>query len=180
MTLTARSIALAILLGVGVAVASALSPAREAMLVAPVDAMSHGRREYTAQMHKGRDLVVAILLALRPPWLPGCLPSRDKPLFGYLATVFLIVAAAYAIPALVSFLSFSPRKLSEELLGVEGLLASRSLAASLNRTSVLVAALSTAIAMMVSVGIMVGSFRQTVVTWMDGQLTRGSLYSSRG
>jgi putative ABC transport system permease protein len=53
---------------------------------------------------------------------------------------------------------------------VEGLLASRSLAASLNRTSVLVAALSTAIAMMVSVGIMVGSFRQTVVTWMNGQL----------
>jgi putative ABC transport system permease protein len=57
-----------------------------------------------------------------------------------------------------------------KLLGAEGLLAARSLAASLNRTSVLVAALSTAIAMMVSVGIMVGSFRQTVVTWMNGQL----------
>jgi putative ABC transport system permease protein len=40
----------------------------------------------------------------------------------------------------------------------------------LRRTSVLVAALSTAIAMMTSVGIMVGSFRQTVTSWMDSQL----------
>jgi len=53
---------------------------------------------------------------------------------------------------------------------VEGLLASRSLAGSLRRTAVLVGALSTAIAMMTAVGIMVGSFRQTVVVWMDKQL----------
>ena len=50
------------------------------------------------------------------------------------------------------------------------MLASRSLAASLRRTSVLVGALATAVAMMVSVGIMVGSFRQTVVSWMSHQL----------
>ena len=168
--LTAHSVALAILIGVSVAVASALSPAREAMLVPPVDALSQGRREYTAQMHKGRDLVIATFLAAL-----GALASRmpavaGKPFFGYLATVLLIIAAAYAIPALVSFLSSRSAQTLRKLLGVEGLLASRSLAASLYRTSVLVAALSTSIAMMVSVGIMVGSFRQTVVTWMNGQL----------
>jgi putative ABC transport system permease protein len=56
------------------------------------------------------------------------------------------------------------------LLGVEGLLASRSLRASLLRSSVLVGALSTAIAMVTAVGIMVGSFRETVVAWMGDQL----------
>jgi putative ABC transport system permease protein len=55
-------------------------------------------------------------------------------------------------------------------MGVEAMLAARSLAGSLRRTSVLVGALSTAIAMMTSVGIMVGSFRQTVITWMDKEL----------
>ena len=55
-------------------------------------------------------------------------------------------------------------------MGVEALLASRSLGGSLRRTSVLVAALATAIAMMTSVGIMVGSFRQTVLTWLDSEL----------
>jgi putative ABC transport system permease protein len=168
--LTLHSIALAILIGVGVAVASAFSPAREAMLVPPVDAMSRGRREYAAQMHKRRDLVIAIFLAVAAAFASQLPAIARKPLFGYLATILLIIAAAYAIPALVSFLSFLTAQSLQRLLGVEGLLASRSLAASLNRTSVLVAALSTAIAMMVSVGIMVGSFRQTVVTWMNDQL----------
>ncbi len=168
--LTPDSVALAILIGVGVAVASALSPAREAMRVPPVDAMSHGHREYTAQMHKGRDLVIAAVLAVAAAFASRLPAFAGKPVFGYLATVLLIVAAAYAIPGLVSFLSSLTARSLQKILGVEGLLASRSLAASLNRTSVLVAALSTAIAMMVSVGIMVGSFRQTVVTWMNGQL----------
>src|SRR2546427_65583 len=48
---------------------------------------------------------------------------------------------------------------------------SPALAASLRRTSVLVGALSTAIAMMTSVGIMVGSFRQTVLFWMSDRLS---------
>jgi len=168
--LTPGSVALAILIGVGVAVASALSPAREAMLVPPVDAMSRGRREYTAQMHKNRDLVAALVLAAAAAFASQMPPVARKPLFGYLAALLLIVAAAYAIPALVSLLPSLLARSLRKLLGVEGLLASRSLAASLNRTSVLVAALSTAMAMMVSVGIMVGSFRQTVVTWMNGQL----------
>jgi putative ABC transport system permease protein len=170
MELTFYSVALAILIGVGVATASALSPAREAMQVPPVDAMSRGRREYTAQMHKGRDLLIAILLAAAAALASKMPAVAGKPLCGYLATIFLIVAAAYAIPALVSFLSNLTAQFLQKFLGVEGLLASRSLAASLNRTSVLVAALSTALAMVVSVGIMVGSFRQTVVDWMNGQL----------
>jgi putative ABC transport system permease protein len=58
---------------------------------------------------------------------------------------------------------------------VESLLAGRSLAASLSRTSVVVGALATAIAMMASVGIMVGSFRETVALWLDIQL-RADLY----
>ena len=56
------------------------------------------------------------------------------------------------------------------VFGVEALLATRSLAGSLRRTSVLVGALSTAIAVLTAVGIMVGSFRETVVVWMDDLL----------
>jgi putative ABC transport system permease protein len=168
--LTPSSVALALLVGVGVAVVSALAPAREAMQVSPVDAMARGRREYTAQMHKGRDLVIALLLGLAGVIVSTMPAVAGKPLFGYLATILLIAASAYAIPALVSFLSSLTAHVLGKLVGVEGLLASRSLAASLRRTSVLVAALSTAIAMMVSVGIMVGSFRETVVNWMNDQL----------
>jgi putative ABC transport system permease protein len=167
---TPDSLGLALLIGVGVSVVSALSPAREAMQVSPVDAMAQGRREYIARAHKGRDLAVAAVLAGLAALAARMPAYAGKPFFGYLATILLIAAAAYAMPALVDFLSGITAGLLGKLFGVEAMLASRSLAASLRRTSVLVGALATAVAMMVSVGIMVGSFRQTVVNWMDNQL----------
>ena len=168
--LTPYSLALAVLIGVGVAVVSALSPAREAMQVSPVDAMAQGRREYLARAHKGRDLVIAGVLAGLAALAARMPAFAGKPFFGYLAAILLIAAAAYAMPALVNSISGVAAGVLGKLLGVEAMLASRSLAASLRRTSVLVGALATAVAMMVSVGIMVGSFRQTVVSWMNNQL----------
>jgi len=168
--LTASSFALAIFVGVGVAIVSAISPAREAMLVAPVEAMARGRREFAARVNKTHDLIVALALAIVAIAASLAPAVAGKPVFGYLAALGLIAASAYAIPALVGFLSRWTSKKLGRLFGVETLLASRSLVASLGRTSVLVGALSTAVAMMTSVGIMVGSFRQTVVKWMDAEL----------
>jgi putative ABC transport system permease protein len=84
--------------------------------------------------------------------------------------VLLIASSALAIPAVVFVTTSLTSNFLRRIMGVEAMLASRSLAGSLRRTSVLVGALSTAIAMMTSVGIMVGSFRQTVIQWMDSEL----------
>ena len=62
---------------------------------------------------------------------------------------------------------------------MEALLASRGLLGSLRRTSVLVGALSTAIAMLAAVGIMVGSFRETVVRWMGDLFRRIFIFVPR-
>lgn len=168
--LNASSVFLALLIGIGVSVASAYSPAREASFVPPVEAMSRGRREYDVSVHKILDLWIALAFAIAAIFASRAPAIGGKPLFGYLAAILLIAASALAIPFFVdTAVSFSS-KLIRKLLGVEAFLAGRSLAASLRRTSVLVAALSTAIAMMTSVGIMVGSFRQTVVVWMSDQL----------
>jgi len=167
---TPFSVALALAIGVGVTTLSALSPAREAMRVSPTDAMAQGRREYLAQVHKGRDLAIALLAAVCGALAAKAPAIGGKPVFGYLASLLLVVAAAYAIPALVHSVSRITPRILGNVFGVEALLASRSLAGSLRRTSVLVGALATAVAMVVSVGIMVGSFRQTVVNWMNNQL----------
>jgi len=168
--LSASSFAAALLIGLGVSLASAFGPAREAMQVAPVDAMARGRREYASRMHSGRDLGIAVVLAIAAAALSRLPAIGGKPVYAYVATLALIAAAAYAIPGMVSFVAATTTSLLRKLIGVEALLASRSLVASLGRTSVLVGALATAVAMMTSVGIMVGSFRQTVVSWMDHQL----------
>ncbi len=168
--LTPGAVALGLLVGVGMSLASAASPAREASLVSPVEAMARGEREYAARVHKFRDLWVAVGLALLGIAASRLPPIAGKPFFGYAAALLMIAASALAIPALISGLTAISSGLLRRMLGIEAMLASRSLTSSLRRTSVLVGALSTAIAMTTSVGIMVGSFRQTVQVWMDDQL----------
>jgi putative ABC transport system permease protein len=168
--LNAASVLLALTIGVGVAVASAYSPAREASLVSPVEAMARGRREYDVRVHKSRDFWLALVLGVAAAAASRVPAVAGRPLFGYLAAILLVAASALAMPAFVDALTSLSSKLLGKFFGVEALLASRSLAASLRRTSVLVGALSTAIAMMTAVGIMVGSFRQTVMIWMQDQL----------
>src|SRR5579883_1433116 len=165
-----RIIGLALMVGIGVAVLSAISPAREAAQVSPVEAMARGRREYILRVEKWRDLWIAVGLGIAGV-AAAKIPAIDgKPLFGYLSAILFIGASALAMPALVEALLAAGTRVLTALLGVEALLASRSLKGSLRRTAVLVGALSTAVAMMTSVGIMVGSFRQTVVVWMNSQL----------
>ena len=168
--LTPISAFLAVLVGVGAAVASAYSPAREASVVPPVEAMVHGRREYTTQVHKTRDVWIAVAVGLAAAAASRAPAIGGKPLFGYFASLLLICASAFAMPALVNAIAGVAAWLLKRVLGVEAVLASRSLSSSLRRTSVLVGALSTAIAMMTAVGIMVGSFRETVLLWMGDQL----------
>jgi len=168
--LDAASVALALAIGVGVAVVSAYSPAREASQVSPVEAMARGRREYDVRVHKTRDFRLALVLGLAAAAASRAPAVAGKPFFGYLAAILLVAASALAMPAFIEVITLFSSKLLGKLFGVEALLASRSLAASLRRTSVLVGALSTAIAMMTAVGIMVGSFRQTVMIWMEDQL----------
>jgi putative ABC transport system permease protein len=168
--LSVGSGALALIVGVAVAVGAALAPAREASLVSPVEAMARGAKELTARSNQWRDLLFALLLAACGSALALAPPVRGLPLFGYAAAPVLVAAAAFAMPALVHGLTGLSGGVLRRLLGVEAMLAARSLNGSLRRTAVLAGALATAVAMMASVGIMVGSFRETVRVWMENQL----------
>jgi putative ABC transport system permease protein len=157
-------------IGVLVSVVSALAPAWEASQVVPAEAMARGRRDHQVRMHQGRGLAFGAVLALAA-WFAASQPAvSGKPLFGYLAALLMIGASTLAIPALISVLSGAIAGVAGRIFGVEALLASRSLAGSMRRTAVLVGALSTGIAMLSAVGIMVGSFRQTVLLWMEDRL----------
>jgi putative ABC transport system permease protein len=161
--------------GLAVAVASALAPALETLNVTPTEAMSRGAHEHRARLRWRVWLAAAGVMAAVSFELARLGSWHGFPAAGYAAAFTSIAAAALAAPALVLGVERATRR----LLGarVETLLAGRSLTASLARTSVIVSALATAIAMMVSVGIMVGSFRETVVAWLDVQL-RADLFVS--
>jgi putative ABC transport system permease protein len=166
-SLTWETTLLGIVMGVGISLVSALGPAWEASRVAPVEAMARGSREHQVRVHRWRWAAAAAVLALIA-WIASQQNAvNGKPIYGYLSALLAIVACALAIPALVAGFTLITAGLIPRLFGVEALVATRSLAGSLRRTSVLVGALSTAIAVLTAVGIMVGSFRETVLVWMD-------------
>ena len=163
----------ALLTGAIVSLAAAWGPAREAVSIAPTEAMSRGAHEHRARLRWRRALLWSACFAAAAAALSRVAPVAGYPAGAYAAAVASVAAAAFAAPALV----LGAHRLLRPLLGgwVEGLLAARSLEASLSRTSVVVAALATAISMMAAVGLMVGSFRETVLVWLDVQL-RADLY----
>jgi putative ABC transport system permease protein len=67
--------------------------------------------------------------------------------------------------------------LGERLFGILGRMAPRDINRSLSRTSVAIAALMTAVSVIVGVSIMIGSFRHTVVQWLD-QTLQADVYIS--
>lgn len=168
--LTVSSVLAGTGMGIAVTILAALAPAMEAGHVPPVQAMARGREEYVITTYSRAMSVAAgfmLLVAIGFSRLP---PIDGAPIFAYCAALLFVAGAAAWIPQLVS--SFAPvaGRISRKLAGVEALLAMRGLRASIGRTSVLIASLATAVAMTAAVGIMVGSFRETVRVWMDSQL----------
>jgi len=171
--LTSGEFLIALAAGSVVSLLSAFAPAREAMNVPPTEAMSRGAHEHRARLRWRRWLAGSAALAALAAAASQLRPIADFPVGGYLSALLAVSAASLAAPALVLLVDRLARAVTRRR--AESLLASRGLAASLSRTSLVVSALATAIAMMASVGIMVGSFRETVSVWLDEQL-RADLY----
>jgi len=173
--LSATSVVGAVLAGTGVAFVSALIPAREAARVAPAEAMQKEAREHRPRLHLKRDFAIAAGAAMVAIILSQFGPIGGRPVLGYLATLFAVAGTAMVSPAFVVGVIRLLRGPLRRLGGAAGLIAGRSLTASLSRTSIVVTALATAISMMVSVGVMVGSFRETVQVWLES-LLRADIY----
>lgn len=153
-------------LGVTISLIAALAPAMEASLVTPMEAMARGRNEFNVKTISAKSIYAALALMIAAGAL-SLLPAIDgQPIFAYVAVLFLIAGTAMAIPNVVAWFS----RLTHGWLNVEAQLAMQSLRASIGRTSIIAAALTAAVAMTAAVGIMVGSFRETVSVWMDQRL----------
>lgn len=158
----------AFVLGVLAALAAAAFPALDAATTAPAITMrAHGferRRPRFAPRAAlaGLGLLLLALACTRVPALDGV------PVFGYAAGLLIIFGGSLCAPLAVDALAragttFAARR---PTLG----LAAANLAGAPLRTAVAVASLMIAIGMMVSVAVLVASFRTTIVAWADETL----------
>lgn len=155
-------------LGLGATVLTALVPATEASFTPPRTVLR--RSSVEERIRTAIPLVTGlgiVLLALGFGLL--WLPSRS--LWLSFAGLFgLVFGCALLTPLATLLLMQLLRPVGGRLFGLLGRMAARDVIAALSRTSVAIAALMIAMSVTVGVGIMVGSFRQTVITWLETSL----------
>ncbi|WP_298816542.1 FtsX-like permease family protein [Chloroflexus sp.] len=159
-------------LGVIATLLAALAPALEAMYTPPRAVLRRSSIEDRVRWATPRLAGGGIaLLALGGALL--ALPAQAGAPGLYIAfggLFAIVIGAAFLTPlALVSLMRLLQPGLGRAL-GILGRMAARDVVASLSRTAVAVAALMVAVSVTIGVGIMIGSFRQTVINWLEQSL----------
>jgi putative ABC transport system permease protein len=165
-TLTLVPVALMLSLGLGVAVATlgSLIPALEAARAAPALALRAGDEERVFQrlrrLWPGLATLSAAVLAAALP------PVAGLPLFGYVAIALLLLGSLMLMPRLaVVLLALLPAP-----RGPAPQLALAQLRGAPGQVAVSLAAIVASLSLMVSMAIMVTSFRDALDAWLEGIL----------
>ncbi len=156
-------------LGIGATMLATLAPASEAAAAQPASAMSRATVERGAQRRSNLGVVAALLAVLIAAALLTLAPGTLE--VGFAALFFVLMAGALATPAATAALMTALAVPAYRIFGLNGLMAVRGVRASLSRTGVATAALAVAVAAVVGVGLMISSFRASLIAWLDVTLT---------
>ncbi len=157
-----------LIVGVGAAVGAALVPAWEARRTVPQSSLYRSNLEDKARQAARWLLILFLVLGaggILLLWLPGV-----SLIITFAGLFIVLIACAFLTPGITAASMNWLTPLGGSLLGPIGRLAPRDINRSLSRTSVAIAALMIAVAVIVGVSIMVGSFRQTVAQWLENTL----------
>ncbi len=193
--IAAESLVKGALVGVGATVAAAALPAWEAAAAPPRLALSRSGIEERARRLAPLSALAAVagmvlgglLLAIPPQALARLVGESQADARNIGPTLSLAVSFAGIFFVTIAFALLAPIAtlaamrgvvpLTGRIFGVLGRLAPRSVAAALSRTAVAIAALMVAVSVTIGVGLMIASFRTTVIGWL-GQTLWGDIYIS--
>jgi len=162
-----------LVIGVVSALLAALVPALEAMRTSPQTILQRSSLENKVQQllpWLGLSWVIITLVGI------GLLRLQAGLVVAFAGLFAIVLGSALLTPPVTTVLMTAVQPLTRPL-GVLGRLAPRDIVRSLSRTSVTIAALMVAVSVIVGVSIMVGSFRVTVVQWLD-QTLQADIYVS--
>jgi putative ABC transport system permease protein len=154
-------------MGIFASVLSSIGPAREASKIAPKEALALGTLETKIKTRLGYFSVIGVGLLILSLVLALQRPISHRPIFGFLAALLILIGVSFLIPSATTFLNRLVAPLLHRLFGPEGKLASRYVHDSMARTAITIAALMTALSMLISISIMILSFRKTVDLWVE-------------
>jgi putative ABC transport system permease protein len=154
-------------MGVLASVLSSIGPAREASKIAPKEALALGTLETKIRTRLSHFNLVGIGFLILSFLFAIQKPIFQRPLFGFLAALLILIGVSFLIPSVTTLLNRLLAPFLHFLFGSEGKLASRYIHDSMARTVITIAALMTALSMLISISIMILSFRKTVDLWVE-------------
>ncbi|MGB3614444.1 MAG: FtsX-like permease family protein [Elainellaceae cyanobacterium] len=155
-------------IGIVAALVASLIPAIEAMRTSPQSSLQRSSLESKVQQVLPWLVLAWGLFTLGGIGLLSIKNGGLVIAFGGLFAILL--AAALLTPPLTALLMQGLSPLLNNLVGMIGKMAPRDITRSLSRTSIAIASLMVAVSVIVGVSVMVGSFRTTVVQWLDQTL----------
>ncbi|MGE5621155.1 MAG: FtsX-like permease family protein [archaeon] len=162
------SLAKGAVLGIGATLLAALKPSLEASAVPPRLALSRSEQEINLRRKIPRLTILGIFFLAAGAVILS-LPYKSI-ILSYIGVLPVILGFSLLTPVMILYSMKFLSRLSGRLFGLTGRMAGRSIVAQISRTAVAVAALSIAVSASVGIGTMVSSFRQTVLTWLNGNL----------
>lgn len=161
---------LGLIVGMGLTIIASIPPALEGAMVSPIEATR--RVSFERKVDRlAVPLAVWALVSFASGVVVSTIPPPGSiPIYGYAAAMLYVLGATLLTPAFVKLILPVVTVICKGTFGISGKLAARSLSGTPGRVSVAIASLTVGIAMMVSLAIMIGSFRQTVMDWVDQTL----------
>jgi len=161
--------------GVCVSAFSAIIPAWDAAGTAPTLVLRRG--SYDLKIFLGnRRLNAAAMFVLAFAGFCSLAPPIDGfPYFGFFAVFLIILGLSLSTPSALLWARDHWSGFCKRNLGAEGLLACMNLSQNVGRNALAVSSLAIAFMMIISMSIMVHSFRQTVIVWLE-QTLQADLY----
>jgi len=160
---------LGVVLGTGAAVLAAWIPSREATSVDPREVLHPGHlMEKAIKLPGGGALGAAFCLLFAILLGAAGLNWNFGPL-GFVSAFLVIAGFSLLVPNAVCVYASASLPVFRAL-SLAAFMGTRNLARSLHRNSVTIAALASAIAMLVSISVMIHSFRGSVTSWMEKTL----------
>ena len=162
-------------LGIGATLLASIPPAWEATTVSPREALARSTVESRVRELVPRAALLGLGLLLAGTALLALTSRSLGAAFGGLFAV--LVGLALIVPAATVGVLGVLRPLLGRVAGIIGAMAARGVVTSLSRTAPALASLVIAVAVVVGLGIMIQSFRGSVVRWLDVTL-QADLYVS--
>lgn len=164
--------------GLGAGLIAASIPALEATTTPPYTTLKRSTGETRAQkIIPWLNLIGLALLLLGAGLLR--LPTQSL-VISFSALFLIIIGMALLTPLLTKLLMRLFAPLVDRPFGLIGLMAPRDIIRALSRTSVTIAALMISVAVIIGVSVMIASFRNTVIDWLDTILVADIFVSPTG